>query len=70
MACDRVVSDLMLPLREEVLWLFLNAWDGVRLRTTSEQWNVPGRYGFFGEFFFFFLENEPMLFRLSQFADR
>ena len=29
-----VVSDLMLPLWEEVLWLSLDAWDGVRLRTT------------------------------------
>ena len=35
MACDRVVSDLMLPLWEEVLWPFLDAWDSVRLRTTS-----------------------------------
>ena len=27
MTSDRVVSDLMLPLWEEVLWLFLDAWD-------------------------------------------
>ena len=56
MACDRVVSDLMLPLWEEVLWPFLDAWDSVRLRTTSTQWNVPGRYGPYGELFFFLLE--------------
>ena len=30
-ACDRVVPDLMLPLWEEVLWPFLDAWDTVRL---------------------------------------
>ena len=35
MACDREVSDLMLPLCEEVLWPFLDAWDSVLLRTTS-----------------------------------
>ena len=32
-----------LPLWEEVLWPFLDALDSVRLRTTSTQWNVPGR---------------------------
>ena len=40
MTSDRVVSDLMLPLWEEVLWSFLDAWDSVRPRTTSTQWNV------------------------------
>ena len=60
MACDRV-SDLMLPLWEEVLWPFLDAWDSVRLRTTSTQWNVPGSYGPYGELFFFLLEKEPMV---------
>ena len=40
MACDRVVSDLMLPLWEEVLWLFVDAWDSVRLRTNATQWNA------------------------------
>ena len=63
MACDRVVSDLMLPLWEEVLWPFLDAWDSVRPRTTSTQWNVPGRYGLHGELFFFLLEKEPMVLR-------
>ena len=56
MTSDSVVSDLMPPLWEEVLWPFLNAWDSVRLRTTSTQWNVPGRYGPNGELFFFLLE--------------
>ena len=45
MTGDGVVSGLILPLWEEVLWPFLDAWDSVRLRTTSTQWNVPGRYG-------------------------
>ena len=63
MTSDRVVSDLMLPLWEEVLWPFLDAWDSVCLRTTSTQWNVPGRYGPHGELFFFLLKNEPMVLR-------
>ena len=45
MACDRVVSDLMLLLWEDAFWPFLDAWDSVRLRTNSAQWNVPERYG-------------------------
>ena len=52
MTSDVVVSDLMLPLWEEVLCLFLDAWDGVRLPTTATQWNVPGRCGPYGDFFF------------------
>ena len=63
MISDRVVSDLMQPLWEEVLWPFLDAWDSVRLRTTSSQWNVPGRYGPYGELFFFHLKKEPMVLR-------
>ena len=63
MTSDRVVSDLMLPLWEEVLWPFLDAWDSVRLRTTSTQWNVSGRYGPYGELFFFLLKKEPMVLR-------
>ena len=31
---------------------------GVRLRTTSSQWNVPGRYGPHGELFFFLLKKK------------
>ena len=63
MACDRVVSDLMHPLWEEVLWPFLDASDSVRLHTTSTQWNVPGGDGPYGELFFFLLEKEPMVLR-------
>ena len=54
MTSDRAVSDLMLPLWEEVLMPFLDAWDSVRLRTTATQWNVAGRYGPYAELFFFF----------------
>ena len=50
-----------LPLREEVLWPFLDAWDSVRLRTACTAWNVPGRYGPYGELFFFLLKKEPSL---------
>ena len=63
MTSDRVVSYLMLPLWEEVLWPFLDAWDTVRLRTTSTQWNVPKRYGPYGELFIFLLKKEPMVLR-------
>ena len=63
MACFRVVSDLMPPLWEEVLWPFLDAWDSVRLRTTSAQWNVRRRYVPFGELFFFLLKKEPTILR-------
>ena len=59
MTSNRVVSGLMLPLWEEVLWPCLDAWDSVRLRTASTQWNVPGRYGPHGELFFFLLKKEP-----------
>ena len=63
MTSDRVVSDLLLPLWEKVLWPFLDAWDSVRLRTTATQWNVPGRDGPYGELFFFLLKTEPMVLR-------
>ena len=49
----------MLPLWEEVLWPFLDAWDGVRLRTTSKQWNVPGKYGPHGELLLFLVQKKP-----------
>ena len=62
MTSDRVVSDLMLPFFGEVLWLFLDAWDSVRLRATSSQW-IPGTYGPYGEIFFFLLKKEPMVVR-------
>ena len=59
MACDRVVPDLMLPLWEEVLWPFLDAWDSVRLRTTSTHWNVPGRCGPHGELLLPLMQKKP-----------
>ena len=62
MTCGCVGSGLILPLWEEVLWPFLDAWDSVRLRTASTQWNVPGRYGPHGELFFFLLKKEPGVF--------
>ena len=52
---------MRLQLWEEVLWPFLDAWDSVRLRTTSSQWSVPGRCGPCGELFFFLLDKEPMV---------
>ena len=61
MTSDWVVSDLMLPLWEEVRWPFLDAWDSVRLRITSTQWNVSRRYGLYGELFFFILKKETMV---------
>ena len=63
MTSDWVVSGLTLPLWEEVLWPFLDAWDSVRLRTTATQWNVSGRYWPYGELFFFLLKKEPMVLR-------
>ena len=60
MTSDRVVSELIPPLWEEVLWYFLDAWDSVHLRTTSTQWNVQGRCGPYALLLF---EKEPMLLR-------
>ena len=34
----------------------------MRLRRASTQWNVPGRYGPYGELFFFLLKKEPTVF--------
>ena len=63
MACYRVASNLRPPLWGEVLRPFLDAWDSLRLHTTSTQWNVPREYGPYGELFFFLLEKEPMVLR-------
>ena len=35
----------------------------MRLRATSSQWNVPGRYGPYGELFFFLLKKEQTVLR-------
>ena len=61
MTSDRVVSDLMLPLWEKVLWPLLDVWDSVRPHTTSTQRNVTRRCGPHGELFFFFLEKESVV---------
>ena len=44
-------------------WPSVDAWDSMCLRTTSKQWNVPGRCGPYGELFLFLLEKEPMVLR-------
>ena len=36
----------------EGVWPYLDPWDSVCLRTASIEWNVPGKYGPLGEFFF------------------
>ena len=63
MAGDRVVSGLIPPLWEEVLWPFLDAWYSVRLRTTSTQWNVPREVRALWRALLFPLKKEPMVLR-------
>ena len=48
------------PLWESV-WLYLDLWDSVRLRTPSTHWNVPKKFGPHGEPFFFLLKKEPVV---------
>ena len=43
----------------EGVWLYLDPWDVVRLRTPSCFWNVPRKYGPYGELFFFLIKKEP-----------
>ena len=45
----------------EKVWLFLDPWDSVRLRTASSHWNVPGKYGPHGELFFFLRKKEHVV---------
>ena len=45
---------------------FLDAWDSVRPRTTSAQWNVPGRCGPHGELFFLLEKELMVLWELSR----
>ena len=40
----------------ERVWLYLDPWDSVRLRTASTHWNVTKQYGPHGELFFFLIE--------------
>ena len=35
----------MVPKVWEGVWLDLDPWDSVRLRTASTHWNVPKKYG-------------------------
>ena len=48
------------PLWEKV-WPYLDPWDGVRQRTASSHWNVPGKYGPHGELFFFLIQKESVV---------
>ena len=34
----------------------MDAWDSVRLRTASTQWNIAGKYGPHGELLFFLIQ--------------
>ena len=63
MTCGRVGSGLVpelwgKPLWEKV-WPFLDAWDSVRRRTASTQWNIPKKYGPHGELLFFLIQEKP-----------
>ena len=61
--CGRVGSSLVQELWGKPLWEkgwpFLDAWDSVRLRTASTQWNIPGKYGPHGELLFFLVQKKP-----------
>ena len=48
------------PLWERV-WPHVDPWDGVRLRTASTRWNVPGKYGPHGELFFFIMKKRQVV---------
>ena len=43
----------------EGVWIYLDPWDSVRLRTASTHWNVPRKHGPHGELFFFLQKKEP-----------
>ena len=66
MTSDRVVSDLMLPLWEEVLWPFLDAWDSSSSSFLKKESMVPRelvRLGPsirpHGELLFFLMQKKP-----------
>ena len=44
----------------EGVWLSLDPWDVVGLRATASVWNVPGKYGPHGEFFFL-IKKDPFV---------
>ena len=35
----------------------------MNMRTTAMSWNIPKKYGSHGEFFLFFIKNEPIIHR-------
>ena len=45
----------------EGVWPHLDPMDSVCLRTSSMEWNVPGKYGPHGELFFFLIQKEPAI---------
>ena len=43
-----------------VIWAFVDSKDALGMRTTNNTWNVAGKYGAYGELFFFFrMKKEP-----------
>ena len=69
MTCGRVGSGLVPELWGKHLWEkicpILDAWDSVRLRTASTQWNIPGKDGPHGELLFLFIQQKPAFVTLS-----
>ena len=63
MAHDRVVSDLMLPLWEEVLWPFLDAWGQCPSTHNLYAMECPREIRAFLEPFIFLLKKEPTVLR-------
>ena len=63
MTSGRVGSGLVPEMRGkplwEKVWPFLDAWDTVRLRTASTQWNIPGKHGPYGELLFSLIQKKP-----------
>ena len=45
----------------EGMWPLLDLWDVVGYRTTASIWNVPKKYGPYGELFFFFLKKKELV---------
>ena len=62
MACSIAGAEVLQKMWEghywEGVWLFLNPWAVVRLRTSSSYWTDPGKCGSHSELFFFFFRKE------------
>ena len=41
------------------IWPYLDPMDSVCSRTASVEWNVPGKYGPYGELLFLLIQKEP-----------